>query len=239
MAQWQPTLPTLSPGADQETLRRFVWQLVDQLRYVLANLDEENLSESYLKTVTSVTRTAGEALTAVRAVESASGQALDEIRDRLVATADEITRNTETLVTATAESLTQSVATHYTARTDTEALEETLRSLIVQTATDVTYRFETAQQYTSDVAQALADYEAEVASTLRISEDGLTLGRTDSPFTARLDNNRLAFLQDGVEVAYISNNKLYITHAHVTQRLTLGTLETSVTTEGVVSRWIN
>ena len=218
-------------------MRRWLVQLTDQLRFVLGNLDESNLSEPYLRQVTGVTAAAGEALALAREVDQTTEATFRAERQRLMATAEEIARNTETLVATTAEAITSTVASHYTARTDTAALEETLRSLIVQTASDVTYKFTTAQHYTAEVAQALADYEAKIATTIRLSEDGLTLGQSDSPFTARLDHTHLAFLQDGVEVASISNNALKITHAHITDRLTLGTLQTAVTHAGIVERW--
>ena len=39
---------------------------------------------------------------------------------------------------------------------------------------------------------------------------------------ARLTNTRLSFLQDGTEIAYISNNKMYITDAEIIGKLTMG-----------------
>jgi len=45
---------------------------------------------------------------------------------------------------------------------------------------------------------------------------GLTVGKSDSPFKLRLAENRISFLQNDYEVAYITNNKLYIRDAEVT-----------------------
>lgn len=50
----------------------------------------------------------------------------------------------------------------------------------------------------------------------------MTIGKGDSPFKSQFSNTRLSFLQQGVEVAYISNNKLYITTAQVLEKLTVG-----------------
>ena len=50
----------------------------------------------------------------------------------------------------------------------------------------------------------------------------IELGRVGNSFVAKLSNEKLAFLQDNVEIAYISNNKLYITDAEVRNKLTIG-----------------
>ena len=38
----------------------------------------------------------------------------------------------------------------------------------------------------------------------------MELGRTDSPFIMRLSNEKLSFMQSGMEIAYFSNNKLNV-----------------------------
>lgn len=63
-----------------------------------------------------------------------------------------------------------------------------------------------------------------------------------SPFLARLGNTKLSFLQDGLEIAYISNNRLYITEARVTRKLSMGTEEIGcfewiVTEAGLALKW--
>ena len=50
----------------------------------------------------------------------------------------------------------------------------------------------------------------------------IELGKIGNSFVAKLSNEKLAFLQDGVEIAYISNNKLYITDAEIKNMLTVG-----------------
>ena len=48
------------------------------------------------------------------------------------------------------------------------------------------------------------------------------MGELGSPFTSLLGNARLSFMQSGVEIAYISNHKMYITRAQVAEGLTVG-----------------
>lgn len=57
---------------------------------------------------------------------------------------------------------------------------------------------------------------------IRFEDGSIILGVVGNPMTAILKNNRLSFLQNNYEVAYISNNALYISHAVVTDDLTVG-----------------
>ena len=50
----------------------------------------------------------------------------------------------------------------------------------------------------------------------------MTIGKTGSPFTSEFSTTKLSFKQSGAEVAYISNNKLYISVAQVMDILTIG-----------------
>ena len=50
----------------------------------------------------------------------------------------------------------------------------------------------------------------------------MTIGKTGSPFTSEFSSTKLSFKQSGAEVAYISNNKLYISVAQVMDILTIG-----------------
>lgn len=49
--------------------------------------------------------------------------------------------------------------------------------------------------------------------------DGIRLGHIDNSLNVQITNDRLSFLEGNTEVAYISNQKLYITTAEVTDQL--------------------
>ena len=70
----------------------------------------------------------------------------------------------------------------------------------------------------------------------RSSRDGVEIFNKYARFTA----DRLAFYdQNGVEVAYISDRKLFITHVQITGILLTGRFEDTVQPDGsVVTRWI-
>lgn len=107
-----------------------------------------------------------------------------------------------------------------------EQTTTTLQSQLEQTSEDFTFRLtESTQQLQEGVnqnADNLEEYKNLVETYIRFSSDGITIGKNNSPFSAVLGTEKLSFLQDGTEVAYISNNKLYITSAEVLDRFTVG-----------------
>ena len=57
---------------------------------------------------------------------------------------------------------------------------------------------------------------------MRFSEDGLTIGKAGNPLTFRVVNDRLVFYMNDTEMAYLSDNKLYVTQAEILARLQIG-----------------
>ena len=93
-----------------------------------------------------------------------------------------------------------------------------LSSEITQTKEDVVIKFTAAEQYTDDSVRGANDYISEAQSYFRFSAaDGLEIGVLGSEFTAKFTNTRLSFLQNGQEIAYVSNKKLHITDAEATK----------------------
>ena len=80
-------------------------------------------------------------------------------------------------------------------------------------------------QLQQDLANAREATEEELAvmrTYLTFGEDGLSIGKTGNPFTFRVVNDRLAFYMNDTEVAYLSNNKLYVTQAEILTKLIIG-----------------
>lgn|GEM_PF-2270464 len=113
-----------------------------------------------------------------------------------------------------------------------------INSTITQTAQNLTFQFtEQMLDATSPLQEAINTLQ----TYIRMNRDGLEIGKMDSPFTTRLDNTRLSFMENGNEVAYISNNRLYIIQAQVRDRLQIGTEENGffewITTPNGLGLW--
>ena len=94
------------------------------------------------------------------------------------------------------------------------------------------------------VQDNLTQYQTDVANYMRYDANGvLTLGKQGSNFMAQLTNTRMSFLEANAEVAYISNQSMYITQARITDTLSLGTnngygyFDWTVTPTGLGLKW--
>jgi len=97
---------------------------------------------------------------------------------------------------------------------------------------------QTANSFTLTLTNINADL-TEMQQYLTYENGVLTLGETGSPFKAQLDNTQLAFVQNGNIVAYVSNNKLYITNAEITDNLQIGKYQWITQSDGRMSlKWV-
>ena len=83
----------------------------------------------------------------------------------------------------------------------------------------------TAIQQTSSEIQYLVRTD-DLTQYMTFASNGLTIGKINSsgvqPYAVRIAENRVSFLEGGSEVAYISNNKLYITRGELLEELKIG-----------------
>lgn len=109
------------------------------------------------------------------------------------------------------------VQENYTTNDETGEYIQQLESLIAQTASQIEITFTQVNARVDDVGNNLATAVDEISTYIRASGDGVEIGKSDSPYIARLTNERLEFSENGAVVAYISNNKLYVTSVEATE----------------------
>ena len=106
--------------------------------------------------------------------------------------------------------------------TDYETTIQNIQSMITQTNNQVEIRFQNMTTTTDNISNIITTNQELLEEYIRFQGALIELGRVGNDFTAQLSNTELAFLQNGVKIAYISNNKLYITDAEVQNKLTIG-----------------
>ncbi|MFL8951111.1 phage tail spike protein [Helcococcus kunzii] len=83
-----------------------------------------------------------------------------------------------------------------------------------------------ALQKVVDENKNLTDDELKFIKTyFEFNRDGLVIGKNTSNLKVEITNERMSFIDDGQEVAYLSNNKLYVYDAHIINSLRLGNFE--------------
>ena len=95
-------------------------------------------------------------------------------------------------------------------------------STIQETANNLTISFET----TETAVTALEEIQKKYATYFNFDNNGLLIGKResngDNPFQVNLNNEKLSFLENNKEVAYISNNELNITNGIFKNSLKIG-----------------
>lgn len=147
---------------------------------------------------------------------------IDDIEKSISETEKVLNNNIDSAIGTATEDIYNNIGENYTTKDEFKSMSESFSSQLEQTSKDITATFETTQNYTKEVDGKLQNFQDTVSTHIRFSEDGIDLGKTNSPFTATLDNTQLAFKQDGQTVAYISNNKMHITQAEIKDSLRIG-----------------
>lgn len=122
----------------------------------------------------------------------------------------------------TAQNILLEVYSNCASNEDVESVTEQLKSSIEILNNLIEFRFESAITQTETVAGIVTENQQLLEEYIRFQGALIELGKVGNAFTAKLSNEKLAFLQDNVEIAYISNNKLYITDAEIKNKLTIG-----------------
>lgn len=223
------TAITLPAGLDAEglsaddgrQLKSYLYQLTEQLRYILANLDGDNMSASYNAAVSGT----GVQLAALTERQKNDFAAL---RGQLVSKAAQIAHDYRSEITQTTSELKTAVEEDYTARS--ESLQASLESLVTSSASQTSrawnLSFSALSTLSQQTAQALETMRQQNETWFRFTADGLELGTSEngsaSPYTLRIDSQKLAFLRYGAAVAYFQYDRLYVTAAEVGDRLSIG-----------------
>ena len=128
-------------------------------------------------------------------------------------------------INTSADSIRQEVQANYAAATEMARLSQQLTTLTEQTENNFTWSVSRITELQTDLSEAHEATAAQLAlfqTYMSFSEDGLVIGKTGNPFTFRVVNDRLAFYMNNTEVAYLSNNKLYVTQAEILTKLQIG-----------------
>ena len=108
----------------------------------------------------------------------------------------------------------------------------------IQTATDFTMEFNSVTGLINGVKDNVKDIENERKSYIRYVDGQIHLGRNDSEIMLILKNDRISFVRNETnypEMAYISNNILYITDGEFLTQLRIGKFGFTPGTNGNLS----
>ena len=131
-------------------------------------------------------------------------------------------QNVESSITKSAEDITAKVSESYTLKEDAEALvsEVSTQLSLAKSGFDIQFT-----QFNADLEAVAAGTDAqfeEIRKYVRFVDGMILLGEVGNELELQISNDRISFLQDGAEVAYFSNRKLYVTDTQILHSLQLG-----------------
>ena len=178
-----------------------------------ANIDVSSLfaAEAFISQLNAMDISGNESLRLV--VDTAKDEALD-------ATGEAVAQ-----IALTAEQIRSEVKRDYATNDQVGQMNETLSTLAEQSENNFTWTVTKVNEIIEDAAasDSLTREQLNLIHTyMRFGEDGLTIGKAGNPLTFRVVNDRLAFYMNDTEVAYLSDNKLYVTQAEILARLQIG-----------------
>jgi hypothetical protein len=144
------------------------------------------------------------------------------LEEKLISGLNETETKLSPQILATSESITTTVMEEVYLKEDTDALISAVSTQINQTAEDVEIRFNNFSQDIDAVAAGTDAKFEEISKYIRFVDGNIVLGEDGNTLTLRIENDRISFLDSDMEVAYFSNNKLYVTDGEFLHSLQLG-----------------
>lgn len=127
-----------------------------------------------------------------------------------------------TAITQNSQEIILAALAEYATTSDLESLNETISSQLSVMANEIQLRFTQATEQIQNVNGDLQARYDEISKYFKFTVDGLVIGEEGNEITLKVDNDRISFLDGGLEVAWITNKQLTITDATFLNSLRIG-----------------
>lgn len=162
---------------------------------------------------------------AVKGISNGQGVILQAVEKSAQAAAEavyNVEQNLLASIQVSEQNIQSVVAENYYLKEDTDALVSSVSTEIEQTKNSFEIQF---NQFSADIEAVATGADAEfeeIRKYIRFVDGQILLGEVGNELELQISNDRISFLQDGAEVAYFSNRKLYVTDAEILHSLQLG-----------------
>ena len=144
-------------------------------------------------------------------------EAIDTANGVAASTSEQITQ-----VVKDSQEIILAALAEYATTSDLESLKETISSQLSVMAEEIQLRFTQATEQIQNVNGDLQARYDEISKYFKFTVDGLVIGEEGNEITLKVDNDRISFLDGGLEVAWITNKQLTITDATFLNSLRIG-----------------
>ncbi len=130
------------------------------------------------------------------------------------------------------DELVSEISSTYYDKSDVDQQVGSLSSRITQLSGSINFSF------LEELAIAVPNQSERLAileSYIKLSQEGIELGNSESPVKLRISNDRISFVQNDNEVAYISDSQLYITNSRFNGQMRVGNFAWIIRSNGSLS----
>lgn len=235
-----PNITAKDSASQMAQMKSYLHQLVDQLNWALKNVERGTSGSAVYMGNTSASAAGG--------TDAKAQATFNSVKALIIKSAD--------IVNAYYQEISRRLEGVYVAESDFGVYAEQTSQQIAENSTYINQMYTDLQQITSDIEgleNSLIGVEAHIKTGLLYYADdgspvyGLEIGQKTeidgvevfNQF-ARFTSEKLSFYDsNGIEVAYISDKKLYITHIEVTGSFTQGGfVDTVLADRSVVTKWV-
>ena len=142
-----------------------------------------------------------------------------EVIDEAIKETNELTSSS---LTQNASEILSKVSQDFLLKSERDELISSVNTELEQTKNSFEFRF---NQFNQDINDVVNDTDAqfqEIKKYIRFVNGSIELGDSTNPLTLKLKNDRISFLNKNNEVAYFSENKLFVTNGEFITSLKLG-----------------
>lgn len=146
-----------------------------------------------------------------------------------------VSQETETAVQQGEKDILLSVSESTVSKDEYSSFYDTVKNILQMDADGTTMIFQTINEAIQDVGDQVQSQYSEILKYIRFEDGSIILGEKGNPLTLKIENDKIAFYQNGVAVAYFSDSKLYVTHGEFLETFKLGKFQASPRSNGNVT----
>lgn len=131
------------------------------------------------------------------------------------------------------------VSENYTKQSDFSEYQKQVSTQFNQTANDFTMQFTELISQINGLDDETKEQFNEIVKYIRFVDGSIILGQVDNPLLLKISNDRISFISNNLEIAYMSGGKLYITDGEFLNSLQLGNFTFEPRSNGNLSFYKN
>lgn len=143
-------------------------------------------------------------------------------KDELDKEVAQVTEQTSSAINQTSEQIMTEVSKDYYLKDSADKLVESVNTKFTQTESEFELRFNSFAQDLDALENGTDAQFNDIKKYIRFVDGDIVLGESGNKLTLKIENDRIAFLESGAEVAYFSNRKLYVLDGEFLNSLKLG-----------------